>query len=311
MNSLFEIAESRKGEPVNENREIILEKRNNSSIFINFKGNFDKLNGYYGTTIKEGATMVISADDLRPVIAEWDKGLGRVTVFMSDLASNWSAALFDDEDGQKCRCIVENLLINSLNPKGTQSTGLEIKSERVEDKTRLTVETPRRISNGEKLVVKVKDASGNVVAYDDFDRIADAKYRIDLDTSDVAGTYIMEVRLQSTSEERPSLFDKTDYAVVGFYAKEYDLFGVDGASIITDLANAGGGDMINSADEFFDVQKPEFKQYDHSNRIAIPALVVALVLFILDIFFRNFLKRREKKKKIMTDEEQFASMRGR
>ncbi len=307
--SLLQIAETIKGDYKNE-RPTKLEKREDSKILVGLKTeSFDTIGGYYGTTIKNGAKMVISADDLRPIIAEWDVGNGHTTVYMSDIGGVWSNSLFTSADEIDNKVIVKNLLVNSINTE-IDSSGLKISSKRVEGKTRLTVETLKRIRDNEQLVVYVTDSYGTTTEhiYTQDNRVADTKYTKEIPTTDEAGTYLIEVRLETTGEN-PQLYDKANYAVVGFYADEYDLFKVDGKSILEDLSAAGDGDIMEDVKGFYDIAKDEFYQFEHN--ISTPALIVLLLLFLIDLFFRNFSPKKEKKKKIMTDEEQYESMRGR
>lgn len=304
-NSLVQIAESIKGKPINE-KVTELEKRNDSAVLVGVPNEFDKINGYYGTTIKDGAKIVISADDLRPIVAEWDIGLGHSTVYMSDLGGSWSKPLFTDADEIDNLRLVQNILTNSINDK-IGSSGLIISSERNEDITKLTVETEKRIRDDEQIVAFVTDAEGNTIEYTDFLRVADTKYRKEITTADQEGTYHIEVKLVGTEDAQ--LYDRAEYAVVGFYASEYDLFNIDGESVMEDLASAGDGEIMAEAEKFYDIQREEFVQYTRD--ISTPSLIVLLLLFIIDLLFRHFSPKKKEKKNVMTEEERFASMRGR
>ena len=311
--SLFELAEMKRGEKLNEGRDdIVLEKRQNSNIFIGVDSTlqFDKITGYYGTTLKRSAQMAISADDLRPIVAEWQRGIGYVTVFTSDLGRHlWTSSLFDDDDGIVNSTLVKNILTNSINKKGTNFSGLTVTNERVDNLTRVTVETPKRIRNNEKLIAYVTDPSGRVSTYDGFYRIADTKYRCEIDTNDFAGTYMIKVELV-TDDDSPKVYDRNNYAIVGFYGKEYDLFSIDGEKTLSDICVAGNGELMNE-EKFFSDSNKTIQLSQETKDITTPLIIAVIVLFLMDIFFRNFLKVRKEKKHEMTDEEQYASMRGR
>lgn len=304
--SLVKIAEMIKGKPINE-RETQLEKRNDSAILVGVNTEtYDVIQGYYGTTIKDGAKIVLSADDLRPIIAEWDIGMGHTTVYMSDLGGRWSNSLFNDEDGAVNKRIVKNLLINSLN-EDVGSSGLVISSERIGEETKITIETKKRIRDTEQLVAYVKGPDDRVTEYSSFRRVADTKYRAEIETKDLTGTYYIEVKLVGKTDS--ALYDRAEYAVVGFYPEEYDLFNVDGESVMEDLAAAGGGEIMSDSESFFDIQKEEFDQEEIN--ISTPAIIALLLLFIIDLLFRNFSPKKKDKKDVMTEAERAASMRGR
>lgn len=306
--SLVKIAEMVKGKPINE-RETKLEKRNDSPILIGLGQNaeYDVIQGYYGTTIKDGAKIVLSADDLRPIVAEWDIGRGHSTVYMSDLGGMWSKSLFNDDDGYANSRIVKNLLTNSLNDD-VGSSGLKVSSKRTDDKTLITVELEKRLRDTEQLVAYVTSPDGaQTIECREFKTLSATKRVAEVGTPDETGTYHIEVKLVSRNDS--SVFDKAQYAVVGFYPDEYDLFSVDGKSVLEDLSAAGDGEMMANSEEFYDIQREEFAQFTHD--ISTPAIIVLLVLFIVDLLFRHFSPKKKEKKDTMTEAERVASMRGR
>jgi hypothetical protein len=177
----------------------------------------------------------------------------------------------------------------------------------IEDITKLTVETEKRIRDDEQIVAFVTDAAGNTIEYTDFRRVSDTKYRKEITTAYQEGTYHIEVKL--VGKDDAQLYDRAEYAVVGFYASEYDLFNIDGESVMEDLATAGKGKVMADAEAFYDIQKAEFVQYQRD--ISTPAIIVLLLLFIIDLLFRHFSPKKKDKKDAMTEAERIASMRGR
>ena len=125
------------------------------------------------------------------------------------------------------------------------SSSLQISCTRDEGTTRLTVETLERIEDNEQLVAYVTDANGKTIEYTGFVHVADTKYSKELQTTDEAGTYLIEVRLVTT-DEPPQLLDKVNLAIVGDYGDEYDLFGSDGKRAMQDLVSAGGGEILEN-----------------------------------------------------------------
>ena len=105
------------------------------------------------------------------------------------------------------------------------------------------------------------------------------------------------------------LYDKASLAVVGYYDDEYDIFKVDGKSIMNDLVKVESlsNKLLADAEGFYDIEKKDIAQYFHDAET--PFAIAVLILFMLAIFFRNFTFQKSKEKKVMTDEEQYASMR--
>ena len=112
------------------------------------------------------------------------------------------------------------------------------------------------------------------------------------------------------------LCDTVKFAIVGKYSKEYDVFNettaMNGELKMNSIAANGAGGLLETdkdVDSFFAEKLEKDTIIEHD--IATPILIVALILFLLDIVFRNFIIQPKKDKVQMTDEEQIESMRGR
>ncbi len=329
--SLFEYVESVVGDYVNEKEFQPHIQSNESAIFQNVSvvNALPTLNGYYGTTVKEGAMMVISADDKhRPIVAEWQPTdtKGYVTVYMSDLSeqTDWSENWYDDPN---TAILIKNIVMNSFVAleKAVDKSGLEIESERTGDKTTVTVEMVKRLryiddAKQEKLILEYIAPDGTVHTTDadgdelELAAVANKKYRITIDTPDQTGMYKITVKLV-TNDGKNQLIDIAQSAVVGFYEDEYDVFNLDknesiGEDLLINLARTGGGQMMDDAETFYaNFKKPDFVEYKHSPVYWLIAAII--ILFVLGIVFRHVKTRKQKQAEVMTDEEQILSMRGR
>ncbi len=307
---LYEIANSIKGEKYNvrDVQPIMFE----SHELLKGVVGFDIIGGYYGTTIKENANLVLYVDNLKPIIAEWDYGLGNVSVFMSNLGSTWTEKMFNDEDGINGKRLVKNLILGSLNEK-VDSTGIEISEiKRDEKATYIRVDMPVNVRNGEDLMVTVKNTKGEIIADNiPMSKVASRKYRTPIPTTDPLGSYIVEIKLQSNDPTlpKPLLYDSTIFAVVGTYEQEYDLFSVDGKQVMNDIAKADDltNNLVSDSEDFYNIVREETMQKIHDAKTPLAAAVLAL--FLLAIFFRNFVFQKTKEKKQMSDQEQYDSMR--
>lgn len=305
---LFEIANSIKGDYYNA-RDVKPIMYENNDILRSVT-DFDTLGGYYGTTLKEGANLVLYVDNLKPIIAEWTTGLGKVTVFMSNLGSSWTTSMFNDTDGIQNERLVKNLMLASLNEQ-VDSTGIKVNSSKRDgEKTTIRVELPVNVRKSEILKAVVKDVNGNVISDTDiFTKSANKKYRTTIDTPDLTGTYIIDIVLVDNQGVTDILYDTTSLAVVGYYEDEYDIFKIDGKSVMNDLVKVESlsNKLISDAKGFYNIEKEDIVQYFHDAET--PFAIAALVLFMLAIFFRYFTFQKTKEKKQMTDEEQYESMR--
>ncbi len=305
---LYEIAQSIKGDYLNDRD--VKPIMNETSDILRGVSDLDTLGGYYGTTIKDDAKLVLYVDNLKPIVAEWEVGLGKVTVFMSNFGHTWTSAMFDENDGIKNERLVKNILLASLNDQ-VGSTGIKINTtKRDDDKTTIRVELPTNVRQSEALKAVVKKVNGELVNETYFFKAANKKYRADINTPDKAGTYLIDIVLVDVKTGvEDILYDKTSLAVVGYYEDEYDLFKIDGKAILTDLVKVEDlkNKLITDADGFYDIEKKDIAQYYHDAEA--PFSIAVLVLFMLAIFFRYFTFQKTKEKKTMSDEEQYASMR--
>ena len=301
-NEIVQKAEEIKTELVNE-QDVQPMRLSYSSSILQGVRDYEIIGGYYGSSIKDDANLILYVDKLRPLYAEWDCGLGKVGVYMSDLGNSaWTDVLFQDSNGIN---LVSNMFTATMN-RQVDSTGLEYSAVRNEETTAINVTLPAELRAGEKLVAQLVDINGNSISkFYEFTG-ANKKYNAIIPTSELEKTYIIQLSLR---DEKTKYNDITTFAVTGYYNYEYDMFndaGVDNLSIISNNAN---GKLLTSTDGLFDDVKNEVTVSDYN--ISTPAAIAALVLFILDILFRNIVVVRKKEKVQMTDEEQLASMRGR
>lgn len=318
---LFEIVQSRQGESYNDLTEeggVTPERFNTSPVLDGVGNRFDTIYGYYGTTIKQGANMVLFADNLKPIIAEWNVGLGKVSVFMSDFGSAWTSDMFNDEDGIQNTKLIKNILVSAMNEQ-TDSTGIDIyekpkrtENDKGEQETIIRVELPVNVRKNEVIKAIAKDANGEIVSEAEFSSTSSKKYRATLSTPDATATYVIEIKLVDVKQnvEMDVLYDQTSTAVTGYYKDEYNIFSKDGKTVLNDLVKieATDRDLVDAPMSFFEIAKDDIAIYNHD--METPFAIIVLVLFVLAIIFRNFAFQKERKKKEMTDEEQIASMRG-
>lgn len=308
-NEIVEKAEEVTTQLVNERNVLPMENSYNSSVLqgIHSKDDepkFEIIGGYYTSTIKQGADLILYVDKMKPLYAEWQFGLGKVAVFMSDLGNAaWTQSLFNDDNGLK---LVSNMLNATMN-REVDSTGLEYEATRDGKTTTITVNTPVDLRNGESLVLQVKDKNGDVVDTIKFKQVAIKKYRTSMTMDRTDDTYTLEVML--VDDMTRDVKDMTSFAVNGYYNKEYDVFLEGGDAKIAGISTNGGGSLIGDGEGFFDDIENKIQVFNHD--VTTPVIIAALILFLLDILFRNIVVKKKDKSQEMTEEERLASMRGR
>lgn len=358
---LSKIAESIQGKYFNTQIQATPIRDESSVIHIGVDG-YNIVTGYYGTTIKEGATRALYVDNLKPLYAEWDYGNGRVAVFMSnfgynvDTADYWTEDLFNteyetNEEVYDNITLVKNILVAPMH-KRVDNSGLDYTISRDDDSATIIVNTytPLREYKPETLEepmqymevirayyqeVMPDGTLSDPVESQPFKPIASRKYSFTF--TEVAGrplttdsVYVVTLKMLKVNEmttnsgnslyvpigEGYELCDTVKFAIVGKYSKEYDVFNettaMNGELKMNSIAANGAGGLLETdkdVDSFFAEKLEKDTIIEHD--IATPILIVALILFLLDIVFRNFIIQPKKDKVQMTDEEQIESMRGR
>ena len=161
-------------------------------------------------------------------------------------------------------------------------------------------------------------------------------------------TYVVELKLVKTgwvedivdapeidyeSYKDDPVCDAVAFAVVGQPHEEYDILSdsTNNEAGVTLLSSIVSNKSLSDVNEEEDITRQFFTNYNFDKiakffvrtdadikeiaenyNIDVPLVILALILFIIDLIFRNFvIKKRKKKVREMTDEEQIESMRGR
>lgn len=312
-NEIVAKAEEVTAELINERTVLPKENSYNSSVLQGIhadeEGNkFDLIGGYYTSTIKEGADLILYVDKMKPLYAEWKYGLGKVAVFMSDLGNDaWTKSLFEGNNGL---ILVSNMLNATMN-REVDSTGLEPEITRDGANITITVKTPKDLRANESIQLVTYNSDGEQVGKSvKFSKVAVKKYRATVTVPYPEDAYMFDVLLQD--DKTGVTKDKIRLATESHYNKEFDVFVDGGEAVMAGIAKNGNGNIVGeeSTSEFFSDIENTIQVFNYD--VTTPAIIAVLVIFLLDILFRNIIVNKRKDKTVeMTDEEQIASMRGR
>ena len=305
-NEIIKKAEEITSELINE-RSVLPYRNSFNSTVLSGVRDYEYIGGYYTSTIKEGADLILYVDQKKPLYAEWTYGLGKVAVYMSDLGnSDWTGSLFNEDD--KNGLILVTNMMNAAMNRQVDSTGLEYTATRDEDVTTVNVTVPVSMRTGEAIIAQVFDQNGSIQDTVKLTKVANKQYMGKLRTVKLEETYTVKAML--VTEKNNIVNDSVTFAVTGYYNEEYDVFSDEGKSILSGVAGNGGGDVLTGTAGFFDDIEKKISIFNHD--VTTPFIIAVLVLFLLDILFRNIVIRRKKDKTIeMSDEERAASMKGR
>ncbi len=179
----------------------------------------DVIGGYYPSTIKWEANLVFYVDNMRPLYAEWEFGLGKVSVFMSDLGNEaWTKALLDSPNGGLR--FVYNVLTVNMNRR-QDSSGIQYAIERdSESGFKIEVVVPTELRRGEKLMVKLCDQNGEILSVDTLTEAALKRYVADFVTNYNAA-YALELFI--VDEKSGEIRDLAQLGITIGYSFEYDV----------------------------------------------------------------------------------------
>ena len=239
-----------------------------------------KLSGFYGTKLKAGATMVLKGEFV-PIYAQWKYGEGTVGSFMCDLNANgWATDFVASGTGKQ---ILFNI-INGLFPtKDIRPQSIDVELHEQNYTTQMSVYT--KMAEGETIELEIAspDSNGDLTNKRTITPSEDGYSRITFAITD-SGVHKLTVKKKDATGK--VLAETTMYKAFS-YSQEYNMFYDPevGEELMTTMAISGNGDVIDEAYKIFqEIEKTLKRSYDPR----IPFMIIALVLFLLDIAVRQF-----------------------
>lgn len=231
------------------------------------------LKGYISTSAKDRADIVLTSPKDEPVLASWQYGLGKAVAWTSDAKGVWTDEWLGSQQGVT---IFRNMVSWSLRKQMSSDINLSVKSNG--ETSEITVTIP--YAEG------VTGVSGNIVSSDikqydvEFTAVAPGKY-VGILNEGKEGAYMANISIET--------YGDTEYITTGLsipYSDEYDIRNFDkGENLLKRLAEVTGGRLLTSPDSLYTSKLSDvFGKNDISNLL----LLIALILFILDIAIRRF-----------------------
>ncbi|WP_129722874.1 VWA domain-containing protein [Xylanivirga thermophila] len=244
-----------------------------SPIMTGLNSGVPALYGYIATTIKPGASMVLSSPKEHPILAEWQYGMGRVVAWTSDFTGTWSGDWISWGDVSKFWMNT----ISSILPVKQGGTG-DINVERTGDKGEIVFKTQDDMTGdvAHKAVVIYPEGSKKEIDLD-AEKPGEFKGRFYIEDP---GVYAIKIIGYKNGKVQNSL----DTALSVSYSPEYDMRNAPSREFVERLVQSTGGRMLTSPDEVFvDDMKPVWSHIDISRYL----LIIALLLFAADIGIRR------------------------
>ncbi len=235
------------------------------------------LTGYLPTKVKPGAEEILRLSSGKPLLVRWKLGLGKVSVFTSDLKNRWAAQWLDWPGYPLlARQMVRDLLQEDV------GMALDVRLARERDRLRVAVDALDEDDHwltGMLAVAKVTRPDGAQVEVN-LTEVAQGRYETALPL-DALGPYDVAVTLRARADQ-PVLASGRATAVHP-YPDEYRL--ADGQSaVLAQLAAATGGKLASVPADWLDSHGATHKDWQW----LWPQLVWwALGLLLVDLLLRR------------------------
>ena len=229
------------------------------------------LGGYISTTAKDRADVILKADNDEPVAASWQYGLGKSTVWTSDV-EKWCGDWFAQESGTR---IFRNLISSMIKKQTGNNYNINIESTK--EGTKIIFET----DNYEGIdSIKCRLFGDEFEEELNFTPVSPSKYEA-VSKAEEQGIYMFNAEIKYG--------DEVNIVSSGInipYSKEYDINYLKGnPTLLKNISYRTGGKVLNSPEEvFYEIKNEVIKKYELTNLL----LWLAVLLFLGDIAMRRF-----------------------
>lgn len=227
------------------------------------------LYGYIGTAIKENAIEILSSNNDEPVLAAWEYGIGRAVSFTSDITGEWSADYIKWKYGPQ---MFKNMVYYTI-PNYSGEGTLDIHQEGSMAKVDFYSDS---ISKEGKVNGIYTDEEGNA---NEFDLVQSepGKYTAELPL-DKIGFYNFSVREELNGEVQNNF----NGAFAMQFSDEYKFN--ENKEKLEAVVKEVNGNFITLPEEVF---LGKFENTYKTFKLTTPLLIVALILFLIDVAFRR------------------------
>lgn len=262
-----------------------------------------QLNGFYGVKAKTQATKILIGEYDVPIYAQWKYGEGTVGSFMCDLNGVWSADFMADASGKTfIRNVVDNLMpVNNIRPK---SMNIQL----VEDNYINQLSVYTSLAEGEYITGQIVDtltgtvASLNETVNDSASAALDGVTcyaTLGLSVNNNYSRCSFVVKKSGVYQIVLTKYDADGNVLSVFecyknfsYSKEYDTFAEESESELEAKlaywAERGNGVKIAELENPSEIFENFVTAIDKSFDPSFPFMIMAIILFLLDIAVRKF-----------------------
>ncbi|NOK63869.1 MAG: VWA domain-containing protein [Chloroflexi bacterium AL-W] len=250
------------------------------SPFINTLSGLPPLYGYNGTELKRSTRTLLVTPDGKPILAQWQYGLGRTIAWTSDFKGQWAR---DWVGWDQFPRFVDGMLETLLPTRVDDQISLQSSVSGSQILLDLTA------SDAEGQPLSDLTLAGRLVDPDDagvaleFEQIGENRYRAVVD-ADTTGVYLAQV---SVGDAQGQALGIVQTGVVVSYSPEYSEVRQN-RQLLQDVVAIAGGRFEPAAATAFE---PTPQTVGAVREIAIPLLWLALLLWPFDIAVRRLFLR--------------------
>jgi uncharacterized membrane protein len=234
------------------------------------------LYGYNGTEIKQAARAILVTPDGKPVLAQWQYGLGRAVAWTSDLKGQWGREWVGWDQFPR---FVGGFADMLLPPRAAGALTLRASTLGTQSALELTAQDDQgRMLNQLTLKGSLIDPQNQSVPLT-FSQVGAGRYRANADTA-APGVYLAQVAALG-ADGQP--IGSTTTGLVVSYSPEYGETR-DNPQLLRELASLSAGRVDPPAQATFD---PPAQAVGSVREIGLPLLWLALLLLPIDIGLRR------------------------
>lgn len=225
--------------------------------------------GYIGTAIKENAIEILSSNNDEPVLAAWEYGIGRAVSFTSDITGEWSSNYINWDHGPQ---LFKNMVYYTI-PNYSGEGILDIYQEGSVAKVEFYNDS---IGKEGKINGIYTDEEGNTGNFELL-QTEPGKYTAEVPLTDL-GFYNFSVREEVNGEVK----NNYNGAFAMQFSEEYK-FNENNEKLDGVIKETNGGLITTPEEVFIGKFENSYKIINLTN----PLLLIALLLFLLDVAYRR------------------------
>jgi Mg-chelatase subunit ChlD len=243
-------------------------------------GSVPQLYGYNGTEIKETARSILVSPDGKPILAQWQYGLGRSVAWTSDMQGRWGADWVTWSEFPRFVGGLADLLLPPRSA-GALTLGAVVEADRTVLELSAQDESGRPL-NDLSLAGRLVDPEDQSATLS-FTQVGPGRYRAVASTA-VPGVYLAQVAAADAEGQQLGV---ASTGVAVSYSLEYG-DRRDNPALLRELAQLTGGRVEPPPAEVF---APPAQAVGSVREIGLPLLWLALALWPLDIALRRLMLR--------------------